>query len=187
MTEAEIIASDGDKYVVVLPTWGSPYILGIYKKSGKDNLPLLQKAVNGFIEPFKTSILNIHPMFFQENPRWFMARQFLRSKYTKVYVNEDGVKDCSPNMATIIINPHYRVSGCPHLFGDVCLLVPKKVFDALCANPASMTLHRNPDVDDEPSWEFEDDEEEEKYMKEFEEKGYDFNEGNGFCYMAKMA
>jgi hypothetical protein len=49
-----------------------------------------------------------------------------------------------------------------------------------------MNLHRNPEADDEPAWEFEDDEEEEKYEKEFEEKGYDFNEGNGFCYMAKM-
>ena len=181
-----LIASDGDKYVVVLPTWGSPYIIGIYKKSGKDNLPLLQKAVNGCIEPFKNENFTIHPMFCQENKRWDLARKFIKSKYTKVYVNEDGIEKCG-NTGTVITNPYYRVGGCPHLCGDVCLLVPKKVFDALCANPASMTLYTNPDSDDELTWVFSDDEEVEKYNKEFEEKGYDFNEGNGFCYMANMA
>jgi len=183
---------DKDKYVVVLPCWGSPYIHGIYKQNGKtdDNLKLLQKAVMGDIEPYDRKEFVIHPAFCSDNRRWDLARQLLTSQYTKVYVNDDGIQKCGVNTGTIITNPARRVGGCPHLCGDVALVVPKRVFEILCPNPRTMMLYKNPQTSDEGEngcWEFDDDEDMEKHTKYFEEKGYDFNEHNGFCWLAKFA
>jgi len=183
---------DKDKYVVVLPCWGSPYIHGIYKNNAStgDNLKLLQKAVMGDIEAYDRKQFVIHPLFCSENRRWNLARQLLTSQYTKVYVNDDGIAKCGVNTGTIITNPARRVGGCPHLCGDVALVVPKRVFEMLCSDPRTMTLYKNPHTSGEGEngcWEFEDDEDMEKHTNYFEEKGYDFNEDNGFCWLAKFA
>jgi len=186
-----IATHDKDKYVVVLPCWGAPYIHGIYKHNGTtgDNLKLLQDAVMGDIEAYDRKQFVIHPLFAAENPRWNIARQFLTSQYTKVYVNDDGIAKCGVNTGTVITNPMMRVGGCPHLCGDVALVVPKKVFDVICGDARKMTLYKNPLTSgkgENGCWEFEDDEDTEKHTKHFDEKGYDFNEDNGFCYLAKF-
>eukprot|EP00900_Chrysochromulina_parva_P016740 jgi/Chrpa1/25067/Chrysochromulina_OHIO_Genome00002872-RA len=115
---------DKDKYVVVLPCWGSPYIHGIVRKKGMtgDELNLL------------------------------------------------------------------RPQG-----GNVALVVPKRVFEMLCPNPRTMMLYKNPKTSDEGEnglengcWEFGDEEETDKATKYFEEKGYDFEEDIGFCWLAKF-
>lgn len=179
--------NDKDSYVVVLPTWGAPYVHGIYNHAG-GNLKMLQEAVMGHIDQYPREQLAIHPMFCEENPRWNMARQFLTSKQTRVFVNEDGIAKCDVNTGTIITNPARRPGGCPHLCGDVALVVPKKVFEIICGNVLKLTLHKNPNTSAEGEngcWDFEDEDDEVKHINEFKMKGYDFNEDNGFCYMAK--
>ena len=136
-----------DNYVIVLPVEGTPYIHGIHKhEDDKDNLKVLQSAVEGRICPYPREEFRIHPMFC-ENPRWNLARQMLTSKFTKVYVNEEGMYGYSPNMATVL-NSADRVrfnGGCPHLFGHIALLVPKKVFDILCPDPSKMMMEEDSD------------------------------------------
>lgn len=185
-----ITTNEKDKYVVVLPCQGSPYIQGIYKHKGTtaDNLKLLRSAVMGDIEPYDKKNFVIHPMFC-ENPRWDAARQLLTSGYTKVYVNENGIRDCGINTGTVITNRAMRTEGCPHLCGDVAILVPKKVFDIIVGDPRKLILHKNPltsGEDETGYWEFDTDEDADKHIKEFEEKGYDFNEDSGMCYLAKI-
>ena len=186
---------DKDEYVVVLPCWGSPYIHGIIKEkcTNDDNLNLLQKAVMGNIALYDRKEFVIHPDFCSENRRWDLARQLLTSQYTKeIYVNDDVIHKCGVNTGTIITNPARRTGGCPHLMGDVALVVPKRVFEMLCPNPRTMMLYKNPKTSDEGEngikngcWEFWD-EERDKATTYFEEKGYDFEEENGFCWLAKF-
>jgi hypothetical protein len=169
-----------DKFVVVLPCSGAPYIFGIYGE-----LPTLQKAVMGNIEPYDRKAFVIHPMFCDENPRWAMAQRLLNSPSTKVYVNEDGVRKCGANVATIILNPYMRAGGCPHLLGDVALVVNKRTLEEVCAHLDVLTLHKNPKTsgeDESGVWEFYNDKEEAEAIVGFKEKGYDYNEHNGFCY-----
>ena len=187
-----VATHDKDKYVVVLPCWGAPYIHGIHKHNDTtgDNLKLLQDAVMGDIEAYDRKQFVIHPLFCSENRRWNLARQLLTSQYTKVYVNDDGIAECGANTGTVITNPARRVGGCPHLMGDVALVVPKKVFEVICGDARKMTLYKNPATSgkgENGGWGFEEEEEEEKYTKHFDEKGYDFNEDNGFCYLAKFS
>jgi len=183
---------DKDKYVVVLPCWGSPYIHSINKHNAKtgESLKMLQEAVMGDIEPFDRKQFVIHPSFCAENPRWDLARQLLNNQYTKVYVNDDGIRKCGVNTGTIITNPALRPSGCPHLMGDVALVVSKKVFEILCRNPRTMMLYKNPKTSGKGEngvWEFEDEEDTKKHTDHFEAMGYDYNDGNGFCWLAKFA
>jgi hypothetical protein len=180
-----------DKYIVVLPCFGSPYIHSIYKhkETDNENMKNLQDAVMGHFTPYDRKNFVIYPSFC-ENNRWDKARQMMTSGYTKVYVNEDGIHKCGVNMGTVITNPAYRVGGCPHLMGDVALVVPKRVFELLCPNPLSMTLEKNPATSGKGEngvWEFDDDEETDAFKAKAVENGWDFNEHNGFCYKAVMA
>jgi hypothetical protein len=186
---------DKDKYVVVLPCWGSPYIHGIVRKKGMtgDELNLLRKAVKGTIGLYDRKEFVIHPDFCSENRRWDLAQQLLTRQYTEVYVNDDFPPKFGVNTGTIITNPARRPGGCPHLKGNVALVVPKRVFEMLCPNPRTMMLYKNPKTSDEGEnglengcWEFGDEEETDKATKYFEEKGYDFEEDIGFCWLAKF-
>lgn len=136
-----------DKYVIVLPMVGNPYIHGIHKhEDSKDNLKVLQTAVEGLICPYPREEVLINPMFCG-NRRWNLARQMLTSKYTTVYVNDDGMWDCSPNMATLLKSADRVLfnGSCPHLFGHIALLVPKKVFDILCPDPSKYQIEEDSD------------------------------------------
>jgi hypothetical protein len=189
-TDGSFIIHKDAKLVVVLPCFGAPYVFGIYDHKNKAeshtaNFQLLKKAVMGCIESYDRKGFVIHPMFCEENPRWALAQRLLNCRWTKVYVNENGGEDCAVNTGTIIANPHRRLGGCPHLFGDVALVVNKRTFEVLCPHIGAMTLHKNPETSGEGengAWEFEDDEDMQKHIAEFREKGYDFNEHNGFCY-----
>jgi hypothetical protein len=127
-------------YVIVLPTYGAPYI-----HSSQRTLESLQAAVGGSIEPFDRKAFAIHPMFLdseKNGKRWTMARQMLTSPLTKVYVNEEGRSTCDPNMATI------TASRVP-LFGDVAVVVTKRVFDVICPNVLDMAHYGDDDEEDE--------------------------------------
>ena len=116
------------KYLIVLPCYGSPYILCELKKSD-DALKPLQEVVQGNIEPYKNKkILRIHPMF-AERPSWALAEKILHHPNSTLYVNENGSSDCCPNMATVITEKRMRTGGCPHLFGDCALVISVEQFN----------------------------------------------------------
>ena len=167
-------------YVVVLPTFGAPYIFGSFTK---EDFKMLQKAVQGGAEQVRNDYFIIHPFFAKANPRWNLARQLLTSKKTKVYVNENGRNVCCPNMATIVrFNRGITDEPLP-LFGDVCLVVPKSVFDVLCPNADALALHKDGDCE---MWEFDDEAELDAFTLKAKTEGLDFNPNSGFCYKAMM-
>ena len=171
-------------FVFSVPTWGAPYIVGEYAPKG--DLEMLQKVVMGFIEPIPTSSFVLHPMFCSENKRWDAMRQILTSKSVKVYVNEDGYnRHLQPNMGTIL--KVRGAGGCPHLLGNLCVVVPEKVLTTLGFQPSWFEVvvpPRELDADEYPVWEPEDDEELAKWKAEWKEKGYEFRESTGYLYKA---
>jgi len=187
---------ENQKCVVVLPTWGSPYIFDLL--DGKNDLKVLQSAVQGEITGFDRRCFVLHPMFANKG-RWLLARQILTANCVKVYVNNEGANDCSPNMATVITNYNKRINGCPHLFGDVAVIVPYRVLKTFDIDLDVLTLHRPPieyDEDDDEDdkydkrqnngcWDFENEEDEENFIKEVKEKEYDYKRSTGFCYLKK--
>jgi hypothetical protein len=135
--------SKNAKVIVVLPCEGSPYIwknkiFNTKTSAGKSELfEQSQKVVRGSVERCDRTTLLIHPMF--EN-RWSIAQELLRHPDAEVYMNENGIYECSPNMATVRLEVDYskakgalthkeflalpkRPSRVP-FFGDIALVVP---------------------------------------------------------------
>ena len=166
------------RHIICLPTFGSPYLVATVEHRNTDScLKALQKAVGGNIAQFPRKEVRLHPMFCEESARWRMAQQMMTSAQTKVWVNEDGIAECSTNMATIITNPQLHVGGCPHLFGDICLDVTDNAFKVMGFRPESFELV-------EECFEPEDEEETAAKMAECSAKGYDFIESTGMIYKA---
>ena len=117
---------------VILPTFGTPYILGppIDKNNHKEIVKRLQQAVGGFFQEWpkntktKKTVV-IHPSFVENTLRWNLAHTLMNDKSVKIYVNENGMEKCCVNTA-VIAAPELRVGGCPHLWGDVCLVIPTR-------------------------------------------------------------
>ena len=172
-------------YSIVLPLFGSPYIVGVpLKKMAKERAERIEKLVDGKFEEFDRKNFVIHPLFVKENKRWCAAAKLLNYQHTKVYVNEMGAFDYSPNMATVITNTAYRVGGCPHLFGEIVLEVPTDGFEKCKIDPKSLTLTDKCWVDGEfEPIEPEDDEEVKKLEAFAKENKYDYCEETGQMYV----
>lgn len=147
------------KLILVLPCSGSPFIwksklFNTKTKDGKADLHHeLKKVCRGSVEKADPKMMVIHPVF--EN-RWRIAN-ILRSKDdVEMYLNEDGMNECCPNMATLrlerdvpsgksITLAEYnkaplRVARVPY-FGDVALVMSyKTVKDEI--DPEAMKLVR---------------------------------------------
>jgi len=138
-------------HILCLPTFGSPYLVASVETKKYDmsdgHLKALQRAVGGYIEQISRDSFHIHPMFC-ENKRWLMAKQMLSSRLVKVYVNENGRQECVPNMATIMI-ANGRNGGCPHIFGDICVDVPEKVFQVMGFRTKAFKIVNICEADDE--------------------------------------
>jgi len=158
-----LLAANRQKYVVCLPTYGRPYITSIIK-SEKERLRLLCKAVEGPIQKVGRTSFIIHPMF-RENTKWNIAQRLLQDKDTEIFVNEEGMYECVPNMATVLTQR--SPSGCPHYFGDIALVVKKKALENIC-DP--MTLQVKPEDDPDLNEDEEEDEEEEEKEEEKKEE-----------------
>lgn len=182
---------DTTLYVFSLPTWGAPYIAGkIIKKETPNILKILQNVVMGDIEGFSATNFVLHPTFCSTNKRWNAVRQCLTSKKVKVYVNENGYDlELQPNMATIL--KIRGVGGCPHLLGNVCVVVPQSVLTSLGYTEDQFSLFHPPrelDPDEYPIWDFEDEEDEEKQKALWAttHPNYDYNGETGYSYKQKM-
>jgi len=163
-------------FVFQLPTFGSPMCLGAVKKDD-EYYKQMREGVDGHVDDFPKKDFVIHPMF-RENPRWELAAKLLAIADI-VYVNDNGANECSVNTATIITNPAMRIGGCPHLFGNVLLVVSKAALDkAKITNYLSLVLVAE--------FEPEDEEEEAAMLKDIAEKGYDYYESSGQVFLCKV-
>jgi len=158
------------KFNIVLPTFGSPYSVGVDKKDYK----VIQHYVGGgYFEPVDPKKFVIHPMFCEENKRWAIASELLKIPRTRVYVNEDGRMKCCPNMATIFRS----YDGCPHLFGDIVVQVTEDALKKRGINIKSLTM-----VTGDEFWEPDTEADIEAKKTECAEKGWDMRESSGQIY-----
>jgi len=167
--------------LIALPCFGEPYIHS-FSKSKDGDLKKLKDVVGGAIEPYDRKDFVIHPLFASESKRWALIPQLLKQKTIKVYVNENGFNLCGPNMATIITNASKRLGGCPHLLGEIGILVPLTVLSRLRINPDVLTIAEDggEKLDEvEP----EDEEDEERLKERFATKGWDYKEEHGRVYV----
>jgi hypothetical protein len=164
------------KYILVLPTYGSPYIWNNTSYNDKKNNSLMkeiQEVVQGHFEIFrqnKTSqFMMIHPMF--NNERWTIASKALNNPNAKIYLNEDGNNMCCPNMACLMVhkdmggmsvftNEAYdklplTIRKAP-FFGEIAIVINTKDLEKLCGGNISKLAPEEEDEDED-----EDDEEEE--------------------------
>ena len=91
---------------IVLPVVGVPYIL---KTTEKDELTIIQNIVGGRVELISSKTFIIHPMFTKEKQEWAVIHNLLAGVHSdtlkcKIYVNENGRRECCPNMATIVLD-----------------------------------------------------------------------------------
>lgn len=78
--------------LIILPLEGVPYIL-----DGKKNLSTLQKIVGGSIACADPASMHINPY---DSKEWFVAK-ILLSVSQKIWANDNGMFECSPNLMTI--------------------------------------------------------------------------------------
>lgn len=125
-TTTPLIAPKNGKYLVCLPVEGKPYIRHISSPSVSKKK--LGETVQGDAQKTGRTSIVIHPMF-RENNKWNIAQKILDHPNTEVWVNRNGGEDCSANMATCLTYRH--PSGCPHMFGEVALVVSKAVLEKI--------------------------------------------------------
>jgi hypothetical protein len=125
-TSTPLIAPKKGKYVVCLPVEGRPYIRHISSPSVSKKK--LEETVQGDAQKTGRTSFVIHPMF-RENNKWDIAQKILDHPNTEVWVNRNGGEDCAGNTGTILKYRH--PSGCPHLFGEVALVVSKAVLEKI--------------------------------------------------------
>jgi len=121
------------KIYIALPLEGSPFAISDFnhhtdsKTKSSNVCKNIQRVTGGFFETLPTFYqYMIHPLFCRECPRWQFVQNLLASGATlKTYVNENGIQEWSPNMATVC-PMLMKSSGCPHLFGNILIEVTSK-------------------------------------------------------------
>tara|TARA_R110002153_G_scaffold191291_1_gene344288 strand:- start:66 stop:614 length:549 start_codon:yes stop_codon:yes gene_type:complete len=75
-------------------------------------------------------------MFVEDGIEWWVAQQILETigkrKTTKFYLNENGQNECDPNMGIVAIDHFHREGGCPNLWGNLAITMPKSHFEDNC-------------------------------------------------------
>ena len=143
------------KYLLVVPTYGCPYIHAETPKDDDARLEMLQKLVGGMVERTPPRYYIVHPMFCDpesstHHKRWNLVRQLLTSKTMAVYGNEDGMAKCVPNLALIAKGSLLIQGGQPMPgFGDEVLEVTDKALAALGFKPEDLTYVNIEDEEDE--------------------------------------
>ena len=187
------------KAIVVLPTFGSPYL---YKNKIYDTRTQktelfkdCQDVVGGDVEQweqFPERNFFIHPMFVREEKLWALADQIVKRKDVKIWVNENGMNECSPNMGCIV--RHKDFSGLTVLSKEIMDALPMTIrsapmFGSIAVVISLCDLHKvcNPDCLKlvEECYEPDDDADIEAKKKECEEKGWYWREGTGQIYRQK--
>ncbi len=174
---------------------GSPYAVKT------TDLASLQDICSGHIDAVgqrcEQTRVAIHPMFYREDGRqtgslteedkghmrWGFADNCLATAQMKnkgaIYVNDNGMNTCDPNMATINRNAvKFFPGSCPHVYGNIAIVMnssqlSKCAEDAFCGQVGWRDIIEVYDTD-EDRWENprqdEDDEESESEDEEEEEE-----------------
>ena len=204
------------KVIVVLPTYGAPFIYAnkTYALKGdkakRDEMMTDIRTVVGGTDIDKwtqseTSQFFIHPLFVREDTRWAYADKLIKKKSVDIYVNDNGMNECSPNMACPVRHKNFYglsvitkeaidrlpmvIRDAP-MFGNIALVVP--AVDIMSKIPALSLLPElwETTMDDGlySPFEPEDEEEAERKQKEFDERGYDTRkmESTGQIYQTRM-
>ena len=133
-----------DYLIFVLPTQGSPYLYATVKDvsiGGKvgsvENLikagcyESIKLACNArYVEKIPVVMMKvlIHPLFASQKWKWKWASTMIKHDEVLCFGNEEGVNECTPNPATIIADKEFRSNNCPHLWGNIVLLMTDKTF-----------------------------------------------------------
>ena len=170
------------EYAFVLPTWGSPFLWGEMPTETAERVAMLQAIVKGSFEGIPTTAFVIHPMFC-DNKRWNAVRQMLTSNKVRAYGNENGSNTSCPNGGTVLLNRY--PGGCPHLWGDIAVVVPETVLTALGFNLDWFDAVKPEGWKPKnyPVWEFE---EAEPHFEEWLASGKAYHLSTGFCFKAKF-
>ena len=171
------------KVIIVLPTYGEPYVWKgkVYEKDVA--IEEIRKVVQGWSCVGPAEHLRIHAMF---KGRWALINELLSNKKhlkkMKLHMNENGLNEVCMNTACINMS-----EGSPYA-GDLALVIPVCVFDDKISvkmfKPVKLPKHD----DDERMGMFEpDDEVEMEELDEWcKEKGYDFHYSTGQVYEMRI-
>lgn len=115
--------------LIMLPVSGQPYIINDnYKVKDKNALAEVQKAVGGFIQTVaqpRDRVIIHH----QEIPAWKQVNKLIqkaRKNALTIYCNENGIRECSPNISVFVKN----WSGQPQqLMGNIVIKIKNKCFN----------------------------------------------------------
>jgi hypothetical protein len=135
-----VLVGEKDKYVVVIPVNGDPYVKGIMKKKekGEENMELLQSAVGGYFESLDRKDWNIDMRLSENVFIYSMVEVMRKCQYTKCYVNETG-RGLLPINESVFVHRTLPFTGLrDFIFGDIALVVPKRVFESMYANADAM-------------------------------------------------
>ena len=143
----------GQKFkLIVLPCYGKPYILknpmsrNAPSVEQPNTFKTMKEIVQGRVESVSRHYRAIiHPIFREESKEWDIVGKFFQEyfglyegengmvkditkkkfhKQTCVFVNEEGgCGGFTPNMATIVPGLDERKGQCPHLWGEIGILV----------------------------------------------------------------
>ena len=152
--------SKSKKHQICLPVEGSPYVIGNFDELDSEDFRKYQKVVQGSYQHYcnKFDMFLIHPMFCSTEPRppsefgsnpidWNSVNVYLKDWFldkkmrSNIYINENGMNACSPNMATIV--PTKIKYGCPNLFGEILIEVTEKEFTKYFSNLPVCDLGKN--------------------------------------------
>jgi len=144
----------------------------VFEKKDNSISAEISEVVQGRVETGWLAMLIIHPMF---QGRWKLIKELMSNKKhlekMRFYVNENGKRECSMNMACI-----HGMERVP-MSGDLALVIPVSIFN----NKISLKMFKPVKLPngDEGVFEPEDEEEQEKMIKWIKEKGYDYNVSSG--------
>ena len=177
---------DNKTYVIRMPVVGSPYLVSNEGNKKED----IQRAVEGNIEEIsKIRYVSINR---QANKRWQMVDWILHNKEGRfttrekpqIYKNDMNLdKPINPNC---FVKDELSCRGNKMIYGPAAIVGKSYLLSpSYCNFPECMTLVHSEKTED-GFWKFDTEEEKEAFKKECDEKGWDFDEKTGQCYMAKV-
>jgi hypothetical protein len=149
------------KFIIVLPCEGAPYVWKneLFANKGKGHKERFYeeicKIINGDLwEKIDPTMMRIHPMM---QNRWRIADLLRQKKGVEIYCNENGMNDCTPNMAclrvvrdlpsgnTITMEQYHsaplKIDRAPY-FGEIAMVVSEKVLSTVVKDIQSLFLVR---------------------------------------------
>jgi len=139
-TTTTAVKATANRYIMVLPTVGVPYIT--IALTGKKSLPQLQGLVGGWIATAPLKYYYVPDSFSNVYPKWAtVAKMLKKSPGREIYCNDEGGYDCPENMALCMKDMGGIMHGLsPHLFGNVLIVLTQKKMDSYGIVPSEWAV-----------------------------------------------